>query len=82
MGIGYDLDAEAITSVLKVIDAAFPPLAHLQILSYYIDDWNNATYHLCSDVPARPGPKATALVWLWTALAFVASKPGREPSKP
>ena len=37
---------KAIVSVLKVVDMVFPSLAHLWVFSYYMDDWNDATYHM------------------------------------
>ena len=40
----YGLDAEAIVSILEVIDSILPSLTHLHIFSCYIDDWNDALY--------------------------------------
>ena len=42
----YNLDAEAIVSVLKVVDMVFPSFAHHWIFSYYMNDWNDAIYHM------------------------------------
>jgi hypothetical protein len=41
----YDLDAEAIVSILEVIDSILPSLTQLHIFSCYIDDWNDSLYH-------------------------------------